>query len=250
MNEPRTGRARILSWNIMQGGGKRADAIVHAIQSHDPDVIMLSEIRSKSSQPLLQKLRDSGWVHTLSSNPPGIEYGVAVLSRQPIHRVPDPSPTPCGGNGWVESAIPDLGFSIVCTHIPMNSPKQPTLKNEYWDAVLAAGQRRITEPVLLIGDFNTGKHRIDETGRTFHCADKFGQLEESGRTDAWRHFHGAETEYTWYSRFKGGARGNGFRLDHAFVTPALLPRVSRCWYSHDEREAGISDHSILLVEAE
>ena len=47
-----------------------------------------------------------------------------------------------------------------------------------------------------------------------------------------------------------GANGNGFRLDHAFVTPALLPSVGRCWYSHGEREAGISDHSILMVEAE
>ena len=250
MNELPTGRARILSWNIMQSGGNRADAIVRAIQSHGPDVILLSEIRSKSSQPLLQKLRDSGWAHTLFSNPPGIEYGVAVLSRHPILRVPDPSPTPCGGNRWLEFTIPDHAFSIVCTHIPMNSQKQPTLKNEYWDAVLAAAEKRIAEPVLLIGDFNTGKHRIDETGRTFRCADKFGQLEASGWTDAWRHFHGANTESTWYSRLKGAARGNGFRLDHAFVTPALLPRVSRCWYSHDEREAGISDHSILMVETE
>jgi len=43
-------------------------------------------------------------------------------------------------------------------------------------------------------------------------------------------------------------RGNGFRLDHAFATPSLLPRVPGCRYSHREREAGISDHSIVVVE--
>lgn len=55
------------------------------------------------------------------------------------------------------------------------------------------------------------------------------------------------TEWTWYSKRKGGARGNGFRLDHAFATPSLAPRIS-CRYSHVEREAGISDHSIMIVE--
>ena len=150
----------------------------------------------------------------------------------------------------MEIAIPALGFSIGCTNIPGVNYEKRTQKAEYWNAVLAAAERRIADPFLFIGDFNTGKHRIDETGRTFHSAAKFRQLEESGWTDAWRHIHGAESEDTWYSRLKGGARGNGFRLDHAFVTPALLPRIGRCWYSHEEREAGISDHSILMVKVE
>ena len=58
------------------------------------------------------------------------------------------------------------------------------------------------------------------------------------------------TEYTWYSTLKGGVRGNGFRLDHAFATPRLAPRVKACRYSHVERDAGVSDHSMVLVEME
>ena len=52
----------------------------------------------------------------------------------------------------------------------------------------------------------------------------------------------------WYSKLKGGARGKGFRLDHAFATPSLTPRVISCRYSHLERETGILDHSIVIVE--
>lgn len=178
----------------------------------------------------------------------GMEYGVAVLSRHPILRLPDPSPTPCGGNRWIEIAIPVLNFAMGCTNIPGVNYEKRMQKADYWDAVLAAAERRITEPFLLIGDFNTGKHRVDEAGRTFHCADKFGRLEEFGWTDVWRHFHGDKSEFTWYSQLKAGARGNGFRLDHAFVTSALLPSIRGCWYSHVEREARISDHSILMVE--
>ena len=64
----------------------------------------------------------------------------------------------------------------------------------------------------------------------------------------WRHFHGDATEYTWYSLPKGGAPANGFRLDHAFATPSLLPRVTACRYSHAEREQKISDHSPMILE--
>ena len=104
----------------------------------------------------------------------------------------------------MEMAIPALDFSIGCTNIRRVSYEKRTQKAGYWDAVLVAAERRITELFLLIGDFNTGKHRIDETGRTFHCADMFGQLEESGWTDAWPHFNRMLTESTWYGRIKGG----------------------------------------------
>src|ERR1035437_10334623 len=39
-------------------------------------------------------------------------------------------------------------------------------------------------------------------------------------------------------------------LDHAFATPSLTPRITSCRYSHVEREAAISDHSIVIVEIE
>jgi exonuclease III len=43
-------------------------------------------------------------------------------------------------------------------------------------------------------------------------------------------------------------RLNGFRIDHALVTPLLGSRVSACRYSHVERENHLSDHSILLID--
>ena len=78
----------------------------------------------------------------------------------------------------------------------------------------------------------------------------FAKLSAMGWTDLWRHHNPGITEYTWFSKFKGGARGNGFRLDHAFATPGLVARVQGCRYSHAQREAGISDHSLVIVEVE
>ena len=101
-----------------------------------------------------------------------------------------------------------------------------------------------------MGDWNTGAHRLDETGKTFVCAEHFAKLSSLGWTDLWRHHNSGATEWTWYSRLKGGVRGNGFRLDHAFATPSLRSRITSCKYSHAERDAGISDHSMLIVEVE
>jgi len=93
-----------------------------------------------------------------------------------------------------------------------------------------------------------GTPLIDEAGSTFLCAEHFARLSALGWVDVWRHFHGDVTEYTWYSLPKGGAPASGFRLDHAFATPSLLPRITACRYSHAEREQKVSDHSPLILE--
>ena len=112
--------------------------------------------------------------------------------------------------------------------------------------MLNAAESRLHEPFLLLGDWNTGAHHMDEKGKTFVCTEHFARLSELGWIDLWQ-AHNRDTEYTWYSR-RAGANYNGFRLDHAFATPVLKQRVTACRYSHAEREAGISDHSMMVVE--
>ena len=117
-----------------------------------------------------------------------------------------------------------------------------------YGAVLGAAEARLHEPSLLVGDWNTGAHRLDEVGKTFICSEHFAKLSAIGWTDMWRLHHPGTTEYTWYSKFKGGERGNGFRVDNVFATPSLWPRVTSCRYSHVERDAGMSAHSMVILE--
>src|ERR1035441_6171285 len=97
-------------------------------------------------------------------------------------------------------------------------------------------------------DPNPGPPLDENPGPFFVGPDPSARLSALGWIDVWRHFHGDATEYTWYSLPKGGAPANGFRLDHAFATPSLLPRVTACRYSHAEREQKISDHSPMILE--
>jgi exonuclease III len=96
---------------------------------------------------------------------------------------------------------------------------------------------------LLVGDFNTGRHYLDEKGATYVSADYMDRIEAAGFQDLWRGRNPERREFSWFSQ-----AGNGFRLDHAFASPSLAERLIHVGYSHGERESGVSDHSALVAE--
>jgi exodeoxyribonuclease III len=243
---------KILSWNIQHGGGTRDVRIVSAIADHNPDIIALTEFRARPGMALCQAFAANGWPHIASSSPAGTDNGICVLSRTPL-RCERPSPAPPeNAVRWLDVDLPEQGFGFTVVHILTSMPgaKDPegTAKTRYWEAMLSAAEARIAEPLLFVGDFNTGRHGVDEAGATFVCAEHFAQLSALGWIDVWRRFHGSATEYTWYSLPKAGAPPTGSRLDHAFAPPSLLPRITACRYSHSEREQKVSDHSVLILE--
>jgi len=248
-------RMRLLSWNIQHGGGSRVARIIDALASHDPDVIALSEYRTRPGVAICAALASRGWLHIESTNPAGSDNGLCVLSRTPMVRARVCPAPPENSVRWLDVDFPEHGFGISVLHIVCSVPKLKDrvpgeAKTRFWNAILGVAEARLDEPLMFVGDFNTGAHHLDEVGRTFVCAAHFVKLSSVGWTDAWRHHNPDTTEWTWYSRHKGGVPGNGFRLDHAFATPSLRPRVVSCRYSHVEREAGVSDHSILVLEVE
>ena len=244
----------LLTWNIRHGGGNRASRIIEEIAGYDADVIALTEYRALPGKSLCAAFLERGWPHVESSNPTGSQNGIAVFSRTPMRRTRACPALPGHTTRSLDIDLPDYGFGLSVLHIMAagSNARHPLniAKAQFWDATLAAAAARLDEPFLFVGDWNTGAHRLDETGRTFYCAEHFAKLSAMGWTDLWRRHNPGVTEYTWYSTLKGGVRGNGFRLDHAFATPGLLPRVKLCRYSHAEREAHVSDHSIVIVEIE
>jgi exodeoxyribonuclease-3 len=243
---------KILSWNIQHGGGTRDVRIVGAIADHNPDLIALTEYRARPGMALCQAFAANGWPHIVSSSPTGIDDGICVMSRTPVRAERLSTAPPENVVRWLDVDLPEQGFGFAVVHIlnaiPGAKEAEGAAKTRFWDALLAAAEARIAEPLLVIGDFNTGMPLADEAGSSFLCADHFARLPALGWTDVWRHFHGGASEYTWYSQPRGGAPANGYRIDHAFATPSLLPRIKSCRYSHVEREQKVSDHSVMILE--
>jgi exonuclease III len=243
----------LLVWNIQNGGGTRLPRIVEEISAYDPDVVAVTEYRAGPGVALRDAMKERGLPYVETTNPSGSRDGIAVFSRAPARLKACPAP-PESQFRWLNIDLPDYGFAVGVLHIMAagSNAKSPctVAKNRLWNALLPAAEARLHEPVILVGDWNTGAHRLDESGKTFVCAGHFTRLSVLGWTDLWRHHHPGVTEYTWYSKRKGGARVNGFRVDHAFATPSLMPRIASCRYSHKERDAGVSDHSLMIVEVD
>lgn len=245
----------------MHGGGpRRTPAIALALLEHRADIVVLTEFRRTFGGQIAGVLFDHGLRHQHTTDPPKGTNGILIAARFPMavcepecgSHAPGPAVVATRQRRLAEVTFPDMGFGLVGLHIPCDG--RGTGREAVFQAALVAAARRRDEGLILLGDFNAGRHRIDEEGETFTCTRLLGRLASMGYIDAWREKNPDSRQFSWYGHSKGqagagrGAAPTGFRIDHAFVSAALAPRVSACWYSHNERCARLSDHSALLLE--
>jgi exodeoxyribonuclease-3 len=212
---------RLLAWNIRQGGGSRLVGIMGAIMRHDADVLILSEYHGgDSAERLRVALVAGGYRHVTKLVPPSQRTGVPIATRRRLVDV-------------------DLGvLRLTGVYMPNLLKKVP-----YWQTLIDAFAARNSGDALTIGDFNTCRVFVDEPGAIDVTARCMDSMDAIGFRDLWRHCYPDGREFSWYSH-----RGNGFRIDHAFLSPSLAARAGVVRYSHEERLAGLSDHSVLLLD--
>jgi exodeoxyribonuclease III len=228
---------RLLSWNIRQGGGSRLPRIADALRRLDADVMVLSEYRGgESGRRLLAALDALGYRHTTRLVPPPGRNGVLIAARCAFRE-----------HGAVGSGLPEpyrmvgvefAAFRLSGVYMPNLLAKIP-----YWEALIAALSLERTGSALAIGDFNTCRAYVDEAGAIDATAHYMDKIERIGFCDLWRRRYPEGREYSWFS-----TRGNGFRIDHAFLSHDLVGRAGTVRYSHQERIDGLSDHSPLILE--
>jgi exonuclease III len=229
---------RLLAWNIRQGGGTRLSAISAAMARQEADVLVISEYRGgDSAMRLRAALAAIGYAHVTASTPPSGGNGVLIAARQPFDDggpVTDIIPDPCRMVRAYFGALRVYGI-----YMPNLLEKVP-----YWEALIAAlAAEPLQAQAMTIGDFNTCSAYVDEPGAIDVCAHYMDGIEAIGFCDLWRRRYPEGREFSWYS-----TRGNGFRIDHAFLSPALAARAGEIRYSHDERFTGLSDHSALILD--
>ncbi|MFL6042590.1 MAG: endonuclease/exonuclease/phosphatase family protein [Gaiellales bacterium] len=236
---------RVLAWNFLHGGGKRIPSLAAAVLSHAPDVCVMAESRTNGQRVFADLMAAEGYTHVATSDTVSGKNGVLVASRTPFTQLRVPQ-APIYQQRWLRVKLNEYAITLLACHVPPKISIGAEAKRAFWQTLLAHAADHINGDQMIIGDLNTGAPYRDEHRATLYSADQFQQLEALGWIDAWRCFHGpAKKEWSWvYPR----RRSYGYRLDHAFVTPSLSRQLMACRYSHHEREAGISDHSILLVD--
>lgn len=237
---------RLLSWNILAGGGSRCSAIIRLLTRYDADVIVLQETILARATDLCHALGKSGYAHCFSAPRSPKERGVCVLARMPLERLNEPPPPHAHirPRGWLELGIVDCGWRIAAVYGPPEGPAVPA----FWDAAAAWLACRTTQPFIMLGDFNAGLSKVDAGEYRFKAERGFSELAGIGLVDLWRREHGDRREHTWFSHAGSRRKGRGFRIDHAFASPMLAERVTGCRYDHTVRKRGLSDHSLLIVD--
>jgi exodeoxyribonuclease III len=229
--------ARLLSWNILQGGGTRAKAIADYLRTSKPDIVTLQEFRQ--NEEILRALKDIGlkFVHVPETQSPS-EHTILIASRFGFDAgdfMPDEiRPVPI-----LEASFPDQDFTLLAVHFPQKEPQVPVFKQLIKDSPSLT-----QDDALLIGDLNCGIPFADSMTKTFFATEYFQTMLQSGWIDAWRTRHPKANEYTWVSSVKK----HGFRYDQALATKSFNTRVSTCHYDHKVRESGLSDHSAMWLE--
>jgi exonuclease III len=95
----RRNELRLVSWNILKGGGARAPQIIEQLSEWNPDIVGLSEFRgTKSSQSIASALTDMGLIHQQSTiNTASLDENRLLLaSRLPL-RIERPQGVPDAG---------------------------------------------------------------------------------------------------------------------------------------------------------
>jgi exodeoxyribonuclease-3 len=156
---------RLLSYNILDGGGDRFDALASVIGSQRPDVVALVEAEDAGVVERLAGRLGMDFVHA-----PGNSHASALLSRLPIVRTVNQALLqPRLEKSLLEATIrlPDRNnLSIGVVHLHARAYEADEAKREReLDVVLGAfaKYRAGRAPHLLCGDFNANApyQRID-----------------------------------------------------------------------------------------
>jgi len=231
---------KIISWNILHGGGSRVSDIVAHLKSHRPDIVCLQEFRhSKSKAQLVEGLNQLGLSYShLPDTKKASTNTVAVFSKYAFEAT-DHYQDSKGAVRCVEVRPDNTDLRIITLSFPHKKEQIPL-----FNLLLDLDQSYLEIPSIMVGDFNCGIPFEDSETKTFYATHLFQQLLRQGWVDSWRTRNKEAREFTWFSTQKG----NGFRYDHALASESFDARITSVYYDHAAREHRLSDHSPLLVE--
>lgn len=245
---------RVLAVNIRAGGTlESVRVIVRRALERDCDTVVFSEYRNNDTgKRVAELLHVSGYANVIATPHKG--NGVLIGSRCPFHPILNPFGLSADEypHAVVEANFDD-GVRLFGVYLPGQDRKRPHLR-----CIIATAQycNENGIDVLCIGDFNSGRNETDIEANidrqklrdAFSTADLYAELELYW-TEAWLYCNPNQQEFSWYPfrRERRTSRRNGWRIDKAFVSRSLLPRLLSAEYDHTFRTEGLTDHSALVI---
>lgn len=251
---------KIATWNV-NSMKVRLPHVVEWLQNHEPDVLVLQEIKQLTENFPTEALQEIGY-HSIASGQKTYN-GVAAISKRPAtDPVTDFPDLDDPQRRILASTVDDV--RIVDLYIP-NGSEVGSEKYEYklnWLKSLrnfleAEMQRH--ENVVVLGDFNIAPADADvydpeKWGDAILCSpperEALGELFKLGLTDVFRKFEHPEGTFSWWDYRAAGFRRNaGLRIDLILTSNSM---TERCKASYVDKEPRAwerpSDHAPVVAE--
>ena len=251
---------KIATWNV-NSMNVRLPHVLEWLQSHEPDVLVLQEIKQLTEKFPVDALADAGY-RSLASGQKTYN-GVAVVSKEPAN---DPITDFPGFDDpqrrVLATTIGDI--RVIDLYVP-NGSEVGSEKYAYkleWLASLRnflESETAAHENIVVLGDFNIAPADADvydpeKWGEAILCSPKeraaLKALIDLGLTDVFRKFDQPEDTFSWWDYRAAGFRRNaGLRIDLILTSPSM---TERCTASYVDKEPRAwerpSDHAPVVAE--
>lgn len=249
---------KIISYNVNGIRAAIKKGFIEWLQSANPDVICLQEIKAMEDQLDLSLFEAAGYKYNYwySAQKKGYS-GVAILSKtKPNHVEYGTGIETMDFEGRNLRADFD-GVSVMSMYLPSGTNSERLgFKFNYMDEIqeYLTSLRKEIPNLVILGDYNICHEEIDIHNPKMKNVSGFlpeerewlGAFINTGFVDSFRFLHPEKQEYSWWSyRANSRANNKGWRLDYAMVSKPLQEKIKR---SVILTEAVHSDHCPILIE--
>lgn len=251
-------KIRIFSWNLLHGGGRRLPEIAITLSRLRADLVILCEFRRNPGASLRAVLADAGLTHQLctAAESPSRTNGLLLAARLPFREIPSQLAQPRDRTRLAHVALADDRLSLTAAHIPCVGRERhhSQASGRIWQSTLNICKSNTCRNHAIVGDLNADRDPAIGA-RTDPGAFRLGQLATLGYLDACAvQANTAEDarcdpspepapKPTWH-----GPNGERARLDYAWLSPALAPKLTRARAATELLDQRLSDHAGLVID--
>ncbi|MDK2980124.1 MAG: exodeoxyribonuclease [Chloroflexota bacterium] len=230
---------KITTWNVNGIRAAMGKNILDWVDSYQPDVLCLQEIKAKEDQIEVEAIQEIGYQAVINpAERPGYS-GTATLYRQtPPENIKGLGKDIFDNEGRVIRSLFD-DFELFNIYFPnggRDNNRVPYKLDFYAYLLDMCDEKQANgREIIITGDFNTAHNEIDlknpksnEKNTGFLPEERvwIDKYLEHGFIDAYRKLYPEEEKYTWWTyRFSARQKDIGWRLDYFLVTPGIMERT-------------------------
>ena len=230
---------RITTWNINGIRAAMGKNILDWVNSYQPDVLCLQEIKAKEDQIDIDAIKAIGYETILNpAERPGYSGTATLFKEYPPEVVKGLGKDIFDNEGRViRTRFDDFElFNIYFPNGGRDNNRVPYKLDFYAYLLDICDQmQKDGREVIITGDFNTAHNEIDlknpkanEKNTGFLPEERvwIDRYLEHGFIDAYRRLYPEEESYTWWTyRFSAREKNIGWRLDYFLVTKGIMERT-------------------------